>query len=116
MVGSRVGSGPGNRRWGESFVSRRLAPLTLLTLFLFGGAEYDPQVATEQIFRDVPLEDEIGNRHWAARWIEQAYRDGLVQACQTDMAQMLYRPDDPITRAEAACMLYYALQAGSQLP
>ncbi|HKZ54849.1 MAG TPA: S-layer homology domain-containing protein [Anaerolineales bacterium] len=92
------------------------AEMAVFALRTAHGSRYDPPAATQAIFRDVPLADGAGNVNWAARWIEQAYRDGLVQACQTDMAQMLYRPDDPITRAEAACMLYYALRAGSRMP
>jgi len=80
------------------------------------GSGYEPPAAAQAIFGDVPLWEAGGGVNWAARWVEQAYRDGLVQACQTDMEQMLYRPDDPVTRAEAACMLYYALRGGSNLP
>jgi hypothetical protein len=87
------------------------AQMTVLAVRLLRGQEYTPPEPNIQVFHDVPVYDADGNRIWSTKWITQAFNDGLVQACGTDMTNMLIRPDEPVTRAEAACMMYYALQA-----
>jgi hypothetical protein len=92
------------------FESNSRAQATVFFERVLRGSEYQPAEAQGQIFSDVPLLDGDGNHLWYTKWINQAYQDGLVQACGTDLGGMTFRPDEAITRAEAACMLYYALQ------
>ncbi len=80
------------------------------------GAQYAPPEVQSSAFQDVPLLDQDRSPAWAPKWIEQALADGLVQSCGTDMDNMLFRPDAPVTRAEAACMLYHTLQARGDIP
>src|SRR3990170_4147598 len=72
------------------------------------GEDFRPAEAWEQIFGDVPL-TQNGQANWAAKWVNEGYYDALVQNCKTDTQGMLYFPERPTTRAEAACMLYFAL-------
>jgi len=80
------------------------------------GSDFTPPAAGLQLFGDVPLLNADGGPNWAAKWIEQAYRDQLIQACQTDLERMLFRPKEATDRAEAACMVYQALAARGDLP
>jgi len=72
------------------------------------GAEFRPPEAWEQIFDDVPLSQD-GQANWAAKWVNEASYDAIVQNCGADMQNKRYFPDRPVTRGEAACMLYFAL-------
>ena len=47
------------------------------------------------IFKDVP------NEHWAAKVIEEFANEGIVNGYEDGT----FRPDEPITRAEAATIL-----------
>jgi len=85
------------------------AQMTVLAVRILRGQDYTPPEPDDQIFNDVSLFDANGNRIWSAKWITQATNDGLVQACGTDMDNKHFRPEDPVTRAEAACMMYFAL-------
>ena len=85
--------------------------MTVFVVRLLHGEEYTPVEPDQQIYNDAPLFDLGGNRIWSSKWINQAHQDGLIQDCETDLDNMLFRPEDPVTRAEAACMMYYALQA-----
>jgi PKD repeat protein len=58
----------------ESHVSR-----AELAVFLISGGGFSPPPPTG-LFADVPP------THWAARWIEQAYRAGLIASCSTSGA------------------------------
>lgn len=59
------------------------------------GLAYDPDPATG-IFTDVPAQG-----YWAARWIEAAYQDSLLPACET-MPDLRFCPDEIVDRALAA--------------
>jgi hypothetical protein len=76
---------------------------------LLHTSDYEPPLVETQSFVDVPKEGQKGDRIWYHRWVEAALEDGVIQACGTDMVNNLFRPDEAITRAEAACMMYYAL-------
>ena len=52
------------------------------------------------LFNDVPTS------HWAARYIEQLYADGITTGCNP--ALMLYCPADSVTRAQMAAFLLRA--------
>ena len=60
------------------------------------GASYSPPAATG-VFGDVPVS------HWAARWIEQFYRDGITGGCSAN--PRLYCPEDSVTRQAMAAFL-----------
>jgi hypothetical protein len=85
------------------------AEMTVFVARLVHGENYIPPEPSQQTYVDVPLFNGEGNRIWYAKWIDRATIDGLVQACGTDMANKVFRPEDPVTRAEAACMMFYAL-------
>ena len=63
------------------------------------GAGYQPPAPTG-IFTDVVLTD------WFARWVEAAYNEGLLPACQT--GPLRFCPNNPLDRAWAAYMLVQA--------
>ena len=58
------------------------------------GAAYDPP-APVGIFTDVPTS------HWAAKWIEQLYAEGITTGCDAG----LYCPEQAVTRAQMAAFL-----------
>jgi hypothetical protein len=60
-------------------------------------------------FNDVPRYLPNGEQNWVAKWANQGFNDGIVQNCGTDMEQMLFFPEEPVTRADMACMVYHAL-------
>jgi Tol biopolymer transport system component len=60
------------------------------------GKEYQPP-AYEGLFEDVP------STHFAARWIEQLYRDGITAGCS--VTPMKYCPQQSVTRADMAVFL-----------
>jgi PKD repeat protein len=66
---------------------------------------FAPRPATG-LFQDVPAS------HWAAAWIEQLYRDGLMSGCQTSGASRLFCPAGPASRAEVAVVLETARHPG----
>jgi hypothetical protein len=69
-------------------------------LRMLNGVEYVPP-DTEGIFSDVPLE------YWGARWIEAAYKAGLIPACATT-PDLHFCPDEPLDRAMTAYMMVQA--------
>ena len=83
--------------------------MTVFVVRLVHGETYTPPEPHQQTYVDVPLVDSAGKSIWFAKWVEQATYDGLVQVCGTDMVNMVFRPEDPVNRAEAACMMYFAL-------
>lgn len=91
----------------NSFVSRaQMATFAVKILYEEGFMPVQPASTS---FRDVPYQDAGGNLDWRVKWIEQALSDHLIQDCGTDMATMIFRPDEAATRAEMACMVYNAL-------
>ena len=51
------------------------------------GGEFKAPAAWEQIFGDVPLMSN-GQPNWAAKWVNEAYYDSLLQLCGTDMQDL----------------------------
>jgi PKD repeat protein len=62
------------------------------------------------IFNDVPPS------HWAAAWIEQAYRDGISSGCSVTGTSRFFCPATPATRAEVAVLLVKASHSPSFVP
>jgi hypothetical protein len=60
------------------------------------GSSYSPPNPTG-IFSDVPTS------HWAARWIEQLYREGITGGCA--LSPLRYCPEDSTTHAQMAVFL-----------
>jgi CSLREA domain-containing protein len=82
------------------------AEATVFYLRMLKGADYEPPQVTEPpIFNDVPVDE------WYAKWVHAAFTEGLIQDCQTDMENMLFRPEEDLARSEAACMMYQAVIA-----
>jgi parallel beta-helix repeat protein len=69
-------------------------------LRMMKGADYEPQEATG-IFTDVPVEA------WYARWVEQAYTEGILLPCQTE-PDLMACPLDGLDRAMGAYMMVQA--------
>jgi hypothetical protein len=76
------------------------------------GVDFDPPQPEQSVYQDVPLDK------WYARWIVAAYEDGLVQACEDDAnrGDETFRPEESLTRAEAACLMYMAKQLSPPPP
>ena len=85
------------------------AQATVFFWRLIYGPDAVPPEPTEQIYNDVPPDDPAGNPHWYYPWVTAAHQAGIIQNCGTDMENMLFYPEKEITRAEAACMMYYAI-------
>ena len=65
------------------------------------GAAFNPPVPDTPLFDDVPIDA------WYAKWVHQAYQDGLIDACAESPAR-LFCPDDPMFRGLAADMMVRA--------
>jgi hypothetical protein len=91
----------------EESVTR--AQMAVFAVKLFRGQGFEPTDPVTPPFNDVSLYDADGNVSWIARWTAQAKADNLIQNCGTDMVAMIFRPNEPSTRAEMACMVYHAL-------
>ena len=65
------------------------------------GRDYQPPAPSQSHYTDVALSA------WYADWVEAAYQDGLTQECEAPQQRedRSYRPEDGLTRAEAACMM-----------
>lgn len=85
------------------------AEATVFYLRMLNGPDFVPPDPQEVVFQDVPLFNQEGSGIWYAKWVNAAYDAGLIQSCNTDMDLMFFRPMDPLTRAEAACMMANAL-------
>jgi len=70
------------------------------------GVAYEPPPA-DLIFDDVDLED------WYVDWVEAAYEEGILPACQDD--PLRFCPEDELDRAWAAYMMVQA-KGGLPLP
>ncbi len=79
---------------------------TVFFLRMLHGAGYVPPAPTG-IFADVPLE------RWGAKWIEAAYQEGIIPACETS-PDLKFCPVDPLDRAMAAYMMVQA--KGLEIP
>ena len=74
---------------------------TVFYLRMLHGSAYIPPDPIVQIFDDVPIGE------WYAKWIHQAYTDGLIDPCQVTPS-MLFCPFDPMSRGLAANMMVRA--------
>jgi hypothetical protein len=61
------------------------------------GKDFEPPAASG-LFSDVPMEA------WYARWVEQAYLEGILKPCETEPA-LRACPNDPLDRAMGAYMM-----------
>jgi len=68
------------------------------------GKDYVPPEPSSVYYTDVALGT------WYAKWVAAAYSDQLTPACEdaANRGDRLFRPDEPISRAEAACMMAQA--------
>jgi len=64
------------------------------------GAAYQPPAPSGTLFTDVALTD------WYAGWVEDAYNQGLLPACQT--GPLRFCPNTPLDRSWAAYMMVQA--------
>ncbi len=71
------------------------------------GASYLPPNAVG-MFKDVPASN------WAARWVEQAAREGIIPACNVSLK--LFCPTSPVTRDNMAVFLLKAKYGTSYIP
>jgi len=55
--------------------------------------------------------DDVPSGTWYAKWVYEARKDGIVVGCEDleNVRDNLFRPSDPTTRAEMACMMYKVL-------
>jgi hypothetical protein len=61
------------------------------------------------LFADVPPDS------WSIEWLEAAYSDGLLPACETQ-PELKICPQDPLDRSMAAFMMYQAKIASAPYP
>lgn len=80
-------------------------------LRMLHGADYWPPEAGEAVFADVPVGEQA---QWYSDWIYAAYDDDLLLPC-AESPDLLYCPEDPLTRATAAYMMVQA-KGGLPLP
>jgi hypothetical protein len=83
-----------------------IAEGSVFYLRMLHGTEYEPGTPTG-IFADIPLDA------WYARWVEQAYLEGILLPCQTE-PELKACPLDGLDRAMGAHMMVQA--KGLQTP
>ncbi|HKZ54126.1 MAG TPA: putative glycoside hydrolase [Anaerolineales bacterium] len=68
------------------------------------GRDYQPPAPSQSHYTDVALSA------WYADWVEAAYQAGMVQECEAPekRGDAYFRPEEGLTRAEAACMMVKA--------
>jgi len=73
-------------------------------LRMLRGKDYQPGPPGSMPYSDVPGES------WYGKWVAAAYHEGLTADCEdpSNRGDALFRPLDPLTRAEAACMMVKA--------
>jgi hypothetical protein len=69
------------------------------------GNAYAPPAASGTVFFDM-----TSTAYYGTKWAEQAYADGLLQSCGTDIGTglPLFCPDDLVSRGMAASMIVIA--------
>ncbi|HKZ53907.1 MAG TPA: PKD domain-containing protein [Anaerolineales bacterium] len=77
------------------------AEATVLFLRMLNGAGYQPPEGGQLPYRDV------NSGVWYHKWVAAAYAAGLVQDCEdgANRGDDRFRPEEAISRAEAACMM-----------
>jgi len=73
----------------------------VFALRIVHGGDYIPP-------EPVGLFSDVDQESWSAKWVEQAYREGLLDACAT-VPDLLFCPESPFTRDWAAVLLVRAL-------
>ena len=69
-------------------------------LRMMHGADYEPP-EPQGYFADVDLE------LWYAKWVDACWEAGIAEPCETE-PDLLFCPEDPLTRAVAAYMMVQA--------
>lgn len=89
------------------------AEATVFFLRMLNGESYEPPQPVSQVYDDVPIG---ANAPWFSRWVAAAYAAGLTEGCEApdERGDNLFRPDEPLTRAEAACMMARAKSLTSE--
>lgn len=95
----------GDRLFCPSEPHTTRAEATVFFLRMVKGADYFPGPEREVLFDDVPFEA------WYAKWVYAAAKEGLIEGCEdsSNRDDRLFRPEDPLARAEAACMMWHAV-------
>jgi len=94
-----------DRGFGASFRPSRIVTRAQFAYILAKakyGSGYTPSTPTGQTFVDVPVS------HWAAPYIEDLQRDGVVSGGCDDVNENTYCPGQSLTRAMAADMIVKA--------
>jgi hypothetical protein len=87
------------------------AEATVFFLRMLEGPDYLPPESERPRYLDVPVGEGAA---WSANWIHAAHARGLVQGCEppAERGDLWFRPEAPLTRAEAACMMTRAKGCG----
>jgi len=76
------------------------------------GSTYLPPAASGTVFADMllPSQETDPAAHWGIDWAEQAFAEGLLPACGSDIptGKPLFCPDDPVNRAWSAYLIVKA--------
>jgi len=83
------------------------AQMAVFLVRVIHGQNFTPPAATT-IFGDVPAS------HWANRWINQLYTDGVTGGCST--SPLLFCPDAGVSRAQMAVFLLRAVNGKNYTP
>jgi len=77
------------------------AEATVFFLRMLRGVDYQPPEPGELFYTDV------ARGTWYFKWVGAAHAAGLTASCEEpgQRQDQLFRPNDPLTRAEAACMM-----------
>lgn len=86
-----------NRAEGAVFVERGINDISFF-----------PDIPTEQIFKDVPL------NNWAAKWVAALWEDGYTDGCTLD--HLYYCPWQGNTRAEGSVFFLKMLYGSDYFP
>jgi len=100
-----------NRAYCPTNISSR-AEAAKFGLIMKHGTSFLPPDATGTVFADMllPVLGTDPAAHWSIAWSEQAYAEGLLPACGTDIptGKPLFCPDAPINRAWSAYLIVKA--------
>ena len=91
------------------------AQATVFFLRILIGPEQTPdeiKIPSGLLYDDVPL------HAWYAKWVYNAREKSIVGKCEDpkNLNDNRFRPNEPITRAEAACMMCKAMMLKGLLP
>ena len=83
------------------------AQATVFFLRMMLGPDYQPPEPSAPLYLDVPLGE---GADWSAKWIHAAYERNLIQGCEPPplRGDLWFRPQESLSRAEAACMMVRA--------